>query len=230
LRPLDHPGWAAVAGGVAGAAVAVALGLAGLLQRPAPSPPPPVTAAAATDFLAVWRAHLLASWAVVQVERRTFASGSSVTFEIHAAQRPPDSLEIEGTTISGRQGSTDFACATSPRTGRLLCRKVESAVTWEQYVDSYVAAVRAQISGPDALYGVARGGHGCFVFEPIVPPANLPVLFGRGARYCFDAPTGALVSSTVEVVGAVDTLTTIDLHAPATTSDLKLPAGATFGS
>ena len=229
MRPLDHPGWAAVAGGLAGAVIAAAVSLAGLPHRPTPAPPPPVTASAASAFLDVWRAHLLASWSVVQIERRTFPSGSSVSFEIHSAQRPPDSLETAGGTVSGRQGSTQFACATSPRTGHLLCRKVASGVTWQQYVDGYVAALRAQITGPRALFGVAAVAHDCFVFEPIVTPAELPVLFGRGARYCFDAPTGALVCSAVNVVGAVDTLTTIELRSPATTSDLVLPAGATFG-
>jgi hypothetical protein len=230
VRPLDHPLWTAIGAGVAGAVIAAVLLATGFLDRAGPPPPPPPTPGAASAFLTAWRAHLLGSWAVVQVEQRTFPSGSSVSFDIRSAQNPPDSLETEGGTASGRQGSTQFACATSPRTGRLLCRRVQSETTWEQYVDSYMAAVRAQISGPTALYGVAETGHGCFVFEAIVPPAHLPVLFGRSARYCIDATTGALISSTVDVVGAVDTLSTIDLHSPATASDLKLPAGATFGS
>ena len=229
MRPLDRPGLAAAAGGVAGAVIAAVLGVTGLLDRAPPAPPPPATVSAASAFIAAWRAHLLASWSVVQVERRTFPSGQSVSFEIRSAQRPPDSLETAGGTVSGRRDSTEFACATSPRTGHLLCRQVAGDQTWAQYVDSYVAAVTAQVSGPHALYGVARAGHDCFVFEPIVAPAKLPVLFGRGARYCFDPPTGALVSSVVDVVGAVDTLTTIDLRSPATASDLALPAGATFG-
>jgi len=229
MRPLDHPGWTAVVGGLAGAVIAAVLGVAGLLDRGSPSPPPPASASAAQDYVAAWRSHLLASWAVVQEARRTFPSGASVGFEIHSAQRPPDSLEIESSTISGRQDSVRFACATSPRTGRVLCRKVAAGTTWDQDVDASVAAVGAQVIGPHALYGVAETGHGCFVLEAVVPTAEIPVVLPRGARYCFDGATGALVSSRVQVVGAVDTLTTIDLHAPATASDLALPAGATFG-
>ena len=60
-----------------------------------------MTGADAVDgFLAAWRAHLMASWSVDEIDERTTAKGAVVRFEVHQAQNPPDSIEIGNGTVS----------------------------------------------------------------------------------------------------------------------------------
>jgi hypothetical protein len=51
------------------------------------------------------------------------------------------------------------------------------------------------------------------------------VVLGRGATFCLDLATGALRSSEVERIGAVDRVTVVAAHAPSSAADLALPYG-----
>jgi hypothetical protein len=218
---LDRPLLTALVGAVAGAAASAGLVLSGALSPP---PPPPNAAPA---FLAAWRAHLLASWSVDELEQRTTASGT-IRFVLHEAQRPPDSVSIGGATIDARRGSTLIACATPPGATHPLCREQATTLTWAQMAEERVATIRATVAGPRRVYRVVATGPGCFRLDLVVPPALLAPAVPIQARYCFDSRTNALRSSTVRLADATDVITARSIRAPATDADLALPADATY--
>jgi hypothetical protein len=224
---LDRPGWSAVVGGVAGVVATVALGVAGWLPSAAPpsaaAPPPPDTAAA---FVAAWQAHLQADWSVDEIDQRTTTSGASISFQIHHAQAPPDSLETGGGTVAARIGAVEVACGAGANGTGYACRSAPAPRSWQAEVDAEIAGLRAAVIGPEAVFAVSTDGRGCWTLSLRVPAATVPVLLGRGATYCLDPTTLALRSSVVHQVGAVDRVNTVVTHAPATAADLALPAGA----
>ena len=234
-RVTDHPGWSAALGAVVGALVVSALAALGALPSiPAPSRPVAaggavgdVAGSPAAAFLAAWRAHLAASWSVDEIDERTAASGAVIRFEIHRAQHPPDSVVVGNGTVAARRGSTELACG--PGAGAALaCRSAPARLTWAQDVDAQVAALRAELVGPRAVYRVGGAGDGCWTLSVVVPSAAVPVVLGLGATYCLDTTTWALRSSVIRRVGAVDRVTVASAHAPATAADLALPPGAAF--
>ncbi len=181
----------------------------------------------ATAFVAAWRAHLGSSWAVDEIDERTAASGAVIRFEIHRAQDPPDSLVLGNGTVAARRGPTELACGPGTGTG-LACRSAPARLSWAQDVDAQVAALDAELFGPRAVYRVSAAGQGCWTLSLAVPSAAVPVVLGLGATYCLDTATWALRSSVVHRVGAVDRVTVVSAHAPATAADLALPPGAAF--
>jgi len=237
----DHPAWSAVAGAATGAVIALALGLGGLLPSaggasPADgagggaAPATTVTGADAVDgFLAAWRAHLMASWSVDEIDQRTTAKGAVVRFEVHQAQNPPDSIEIGNGTVSARRGATEVACGPAPSGTGLTCRSAPSPLTWSQSVDRQLALLRTDLSGPAPYYRVTGTPDGCWSLTLAVPPSAAPVAIGLGSTYCLDPATLALRSSRVQRAGAVDVVSVTDAHAPATAADLALPANVTTG-
>jgi hypothetical protein len=228
---LEHPGWSAAVGAVAGVVVAVALGVAGWLP-PAPSPaaasrpraggPDPATA-----FVAAWQAHLLGDWSVDEVDQRTADTGATLSFQIHHAQAPPDSLETGGGTVNARVGGLDVACGPGASGSGYVCRSAPAPRSWQQDVAEQMAGLRAVVLGPEAVFVVTNDGPGCWTLALRVPAATVSVVLGRGATYCLDPATGALRSSVVHEDGAVDRVTAVVTHAPARPADLALPPGAT---
>jgi len=220
---LARPWLSALLGLVGGVAVSVGLGLAGLLPsssvRPAPVP------SAADAFLSRWRAHLEASWSVQEVEERTTGAGARLRVAVHEAQRPPDSVRLGLGSVDGRRGSTVIACATAAGGDQPACRSAPAPGGWQETVDRQMAGLRRDLTGPEPVYVVQADGTDCFRFVVRDPTAALPVTFGRGARYCLDPVTAALLLSRVERAGAVDTITAIEHHAPATDADLAFPSG-----
>ncbi len=220
-----------MAGGVTGAALSALLGVAGVLpstSRP-PAPPAPSPAGSPADaFLAAWRAHLSASWSVDEVDERTTDSGATIRYDIHDAQRPPDSLETSGGTVAARRGGVVLACGPAPSGTGLVCRSVPAPRTWQQDVDQQISNLAAAVTGPRAVFRVSAAGPGCWTLTLALPATVVPVQLGRGAGYCLDPTTWALRSSLVRRVGAVDRATTVASHAPATDADLALPPGATI--
>lgn len=226
MRLLDHPGWSAVTGAVVGLVVVGVL----VLTEPGPPPPPAgPTAAAAADFLTAWRAHLLATWSVTQVEERVTTSGATLRIALHEAQRPPDRVREGGAAIEARRGSTLIACAVPPGGDHPVCRQAPTRQTWAEAADAEMVILGRLVSGAQPVYAVTARPGGCFDLALRRPPESVPVSLGRGSQYCIDAATGAVTSSRVQRVGAVDTVTTTEFHAPARDVDLGLPTDATFG-
>lgn len=183
--------------------------------------------APADAFLAAWRAHLSSTWSVDQVGDRTTDAGAHLRLAVHEAQRPPDRVRTGLGSVDARRGSTLIACASASSVP--LCRTERASGSWQEAADAEISGLRGALTGNTAVYSVAASGPGCFQFTLRRPAAVVPVTFGRGARYCLDPSSGAVLSSTVERVGAVDTLTTVEHHSPATDADLALPTDARYG-
>jgi len=211
--------------------VSALLWAAGWPSPPGPAPagpasPPP--SAATTAFLTGWRAHLSSSWSVDQVVERRADSGATLSFAVHEAQRPPDSVRVGLGTVSARQGSTQLACGPT-RGSQTVCRRLPAPTTWAATVDSQLAALAALVEGPSAVYRVTTDRAGCFMLALVVPPAQVPVSLERAATYCLDPASGALLSARIQRDGATDVTTTTAHHAPAVDADLALPAGVVIG-
>src|SRR6516225_4599503 len=86
----------------------------GLLDRPGWS--------AVVGGVAAGQAHLQADWSVDEIDQRTTASGASISFQIHHAQAPPDSLETGGGTVAARQGDEEVACGPGSTGTGYVCR------------------------------------------------------------------------------------------------------------
>jgi hypothetical protein len=224
---LEHPGWSAAVGAVAGVALAVVLGVAGWLPSSSSSPPAAGPPDPATAFVAAWQAHLMGDWSVDEVDQRTAATGATISFQIHHAQAPPDSLETGGGTVAARQGDQEVACGPGSTGNGYVCRSAPAPRSWRQEVELEMVGLRAAVLGPEAVFSVNDDGPGCWTLSLRVPAVTVSVLLGRGATYCLDPTTWALRSSVVHEAGAVDRVTTVVTHAPATPADLALPAGAT---
>jgi hypothetical protein len=229
VRVGEHPLWCAAGGAVLGALATMGLALAGALPS-APRPGAPGGAPSAADgFLSAWRAHLMASWSVDEVDTRTTAAGARLSFDVHDAQAPPDSLLVGNGTVSARRGDVELACGPGRAGQQYACRAARAARSWAQDVDDQVAALRADVEGPLAFYRVEGAGAGCWSLVLVKPAQAVPVVAGRGATFCLDPGTGALRSSEVDRVGAVDRVTVVRAHAPAGAADLALPAGVGSG-
>jgi hypothetical protein len=170
----------------------------------------------------------MANWSVDEIDERTTTSGAVVRFQIHSAQAPPDSVLVGNGTVAARRGSVQLACGPGAGGVGFTCRSAAAPLTWQQDVDRQLAALASEVSGTRAVYNVTAGVSGCWSLVLKVPSAVVPVVLGRGATYCLDAATGVLRSSVIERVGAVDRVTAVSFHSPATTADLALPAGATI--
>jgi hypothetical protein len=195
---------------------------------PQPAPPAPASRALAEEFLAAWRAHLMASWSVDEVTERTTTAGATVRFDVHEAQAPPDSVLIGNGTVAARRGAVQLACGPGGTGRGLTCRSAPAPLSWQRDADRRVAALRAEMEGPGAVYRVQQGAPGCWVLVLSSATHVVPVALGRAATFCLDPATGALRSSEVHRVGAVDRVVVVSTHAPATAADLALPPGASI--
>ena len=230
MRLRDHPVRWAVGAAALGGLAALGMALSGALPSTGPALPHPVAAstsdpAAAEAFLGAWRAHLMGSWSVDELDERTTTAGKRISFEVHDAQSPPYSVLVGNGTVAARQGELQVACGPGSRGQPYACRSVPAARTWAQDVDQQLAALRADLVGPGAVYAVRAAGAGCWSLV-LLHPAQTSVIAGRGATFCLDLATGALRSSEVQRDGAIDRVTVVTTHVPATAADLALPTGA----
>ncbi|GAC1542232.1 MAG: hypothetical protein NVS3B12_30160 [Acidimicrobiales bacterium] len=227
-RLLDHPSWTAALSALLGVSVCGFLFAADIPAASRRAEPVMTSPKAAADFLVAWRAHLLASWSVDQVEERTTTSGATLRFTLHEAQRPPDRVRLGGGATEARRGFTLIACAVPPQGDHPVCRQAPTRRTWRDDVERDMTTLQGLVEGPGSVYGVLAPSPGCWDLILRRPQESVPVVLGRGSQYCLDLATGELLSSRVQRVGAVDRVTTVARHAPATDADLALPADATY--
>ena len=189
-----------VAGVVVGTAAAVGLATSGALDGGAGSADTRSTIAEqrardADLFTAAWRRSRLATYAVTSTFRRTLAGGGGFTGEVTTAQRPPDRLERQFGSVSGRFNGRIVLCATTGG-GRYRCDSSRARRSYRASVDHDVDTLRSYFDGPAPLYLVDAEGHGCFALSQF---RSLPAPpFGTSARFCFDPQTGAPLSTRVD--------------------------------
>jgi len=184
----------------------------------APRPRP----SAADAYLAAWRRSQLGTWRVVlRWERR--AGGGRLDDVIRIAQRPPDRLVIGAGSVNARRDGRRLACAAGSD-GRLLCRDAGGAPPYEQQVDQQEAVLRQQLAGPEALYTVGRAGSSCYDLRLRFLRFPAPP-YGRRARFCFDAATGAPTLLDIDRTEGNDRQAAVQVSGRVTDDDLSLPAG-----
>src|SRR4029077_13046921 len=133
----------------------------------------------AEAFLAAWRAHLMASWSVDEVDERTTPWGATLGFAVHEAQSPPDSVMVGNGTVSARRGQVQVACGPGAKGQPYACRTAPAPLSWEQDVDRQVAALRAEVGGPGPSSAAQRAGPGCWTRVRPQPSQDVPVVLGR---------------------------------------------------
>ncbi|HEY2430642.1 MAG TPA: hypothetical protein VGI06_17025, partial [Acidimicrobiales bacterium] len=156
------------------------------------------------------------------------AAGATIRFQVHEAQRPPDSVRTGGGTVDARRGSVLIACSTPAGGSHPVCREGPAPGTWRQVVDAQIAGLRPFLTGPLRVYRVVALARDCFRLDLVVRATRLPPALALGARYCIDPGTQAVLSSSQRLAAAVITITATSVHGPATDADLALPAGATY--
>jgi hypothetical protein len=214
-------GWAVIGGLVIGVAAAAAVASTtggGKATKPA------VRAAAdgAARYIGDWRRSELGTWKVVLHWQRT-AGGSRLDDEIHTAQRPPDRLSIALGSVDARLGNRRLACAEGPD-GHLKCRDAGAAPPWNQDVSAGEAVLRQQLLGPDRIYDVTATSTHCYDLRlrltyPVPP-------YGRRARFCFDADSGAPTLRDVDRAEGRDVQRAVSVSGHVTDADLAPPPGA----
>lgn len=174
-------------------------------------------------FLVAWERSLTGTWAMTAVFTRTAPGVRVEPLPARMAQRPPDRLSAQFGSIEGRLGGRIVGCAPGPD-GALHCRDGGPAPAFDVEVDAEVdrlAKMLGRAGSEFPLYEVADEGSGCFslalVFDLPAPP------YGTGARFCFDAATGAPVLVEVRRAEATDRRVASQLRAALTDEDLRLP-------
>jgi hypothetical protein len=199
---------AAVAGAVVGVLVAVVVARA-LGPEPAPSP------AAAAAFLDAWARHRTATYVAEGTFTRTLDGEPALESAVRTVQRPPDRLELQPGSATGRLGGRRVACAVEDD-GSLSCRTGERVGPYEDAVAREVAILRDQVEGPRRVYDVTEDGD-CFVLELGAG--------GERSTYCFDGATGALVRSRIERGRLADTVVMTSVRPEVTDEDLSAVTG-----
>lgn len=177
---------------------------------------------ASEAFLEAWARSRTATYAAEGVFTRSLDGEPALSAEVRTAQRPPDRLEVRPGSATGRQGGRRLACALEEG-GTLACRTGEPVGPYEDAVEREVALLREQVQGPARVYDVRAAGDGCFTLVPT--RAGAAGQYGSRAEFCFDATTGALVSSRVERGRAVDEVEMDEIRTEVTDEDLGTGQG-----
>ena len=201
--------------GAAAAWVVLATGWPARHERSARAPD------ASSAYIAAWRRSQLGTWKVTLRWDRV-AGGGHLAESVRIAQRPPDRLDEGGGNVQARRGDRQLACAAG-EDGRLRCRDAGPAPPYEQQVDDGVALLRSQLMGPTRLYDVRKDLAGCFVLQLRVRYPAPP--YGRRARLCFDAATGAPTLIEVDRVEGRDRQQAVAVSGSVADADLAPPPG-----
>lgn len=160
---------------------------------------------AASELVAAWERSLEATFLRTGTfERRSEITGAVISSEDVLAQRPPRRIHRQLGGVDGRDDRRAVLCPSVPEGGRGPARCSFSDPTlpsYEEDMESVVAALRSLVEGADPVYAVERAGEGCFDLAQQRVEPRAP--FGVGARFCFDAATGAPTDSRVRYAGGI---------------------------
>lgn len=175
---------------------------------------------AAAGFLAAYERSRTATFVVVQRFTRTAAGGGELTSTRRLVQRPPeDRLLVGGGAAEGRVGGRLVSCTTAAG-GEADCVDRGPAPGYGADVAAELADLRRLVDGDAAPYAVTEDGDGCFVL--VLAAAFPSPTYGRRARFCFDAGTGAPSLVEIERDEATDRTRTLEVRGTVTDGDLAL--------
>lgn len=212
-------GWLAVAV-YAGALVAVAVTTPSGDLRPGDRPG---DGGAVTEFIDAWeRARTATFVRFGTFERRSSLTGAEIASEDVLAQDPPRRLHRQLGGVDGRDDDRLITCPAGPGGSGEPCQLGDpGGPTYDESVESEVAGLRSILLGAAPLYAVERADEaGCFELAQQRVDPRAP--FGRQARFCFDAATGAPTNSRVEYeAGIVEVLAVTEVRAEVAEADLR---------
>jgi hypothetical protein len=172
---------------------------------------------AAEDLLAAYERSRTATYVIVETFERRLLDGRTFSSDIVTAQRPPDRLIIDGSTISGIRDGQRLACARAAD-DELRCRRAPAPNAFEEAVAQDVALFRALITGPRAAYEARHAASGCFELRLRARLLSPP--YGEDALMCFDEATGAPRSTRIRRTQSTDTRDTVSIRSDVTDRDL----------
>ena len=158
---------------------------------------------AVEDFVAAWERSRQATFVRSGTyERRSEQTGATITSEDVLAQRPPQRLHRQLGGVNGRDDRQAIVCPAEPDGESAECTLGRPAgPTYDEDVASEVAALRTLVEGASPVYAVERVDDACFALAQLRAEPRAP--FGRDARFCFDAATGAPTDSRVRYAGGI---------------------------
>lgn len=199
MGSIRTPIGATLAGLVVGTALAVGLVSSGTLRVPIARD----TTDASAAFLSAWERSRTGTFVVDSQFRRTLADGRTLFSSSQLVQRPPDRILRQFGGIDGQIDGHPVICSTD-QNGNFSCVTGEMTVPpAEDALAKELEALRSYFTTPDPpLYRVTRAPEeGCFdLVQQIVYPDPT---YGRAARFCFDAETGAMRSVEQHFEGGV---------------------------
>ncbi len=161
---------------------------------------------AAGELVVAWERSLRATFLRSGTfERRSESTGAVISSPDVLAQRPPQRLRRQLGGVDGRDDRRAILCPSAPDGddgGRPRCSLTGPTLpSYEDDVETDVAALRTLVQGPSPLYAVRRAGDECFDLAQQRVEPRAP--FGVEARFCFDAETGAPIDSRVRYAGGI---------------------------
>ena len=177
----------------------------------------------AEQFVEAWERSRMGTYvASGTFERTSSVTGARVASKDVVAQLPPRRLHRQLGGVDGRDDDRSVFCPV-PSAGEIgpsVCRLGEpGGPTFRESVMTEIAALRAMVTSPGALYTVAETSAGCFSLKQIRVEPRAP--FGIRARFCFDPLTGARSASRVEYgEGIVEVIVVTSIRAEVQEADL----------
>ena len=165
----------------------------------------PDDGAAAAAFIDAWERGRNATFLRTGTyERRSDVTGSAISSEDVLAQRPPRRLHRQLGGIDGRDDRRTLSCPSTPSGDPPAdCTLGDpGGPSYAEDVEREVAALQTLLGGPTPVYAVGAGPEpGCYELVLLRVEPRAP--FGREARFCFDAATGAPTNSRVAYEGGI---------------------------
>jgi len=136
-------------------------------------------------------------------ERRSDATGATISSEDVLAQRPPQRLHRQLGGVDGRDDRRVIVCPSTPGDDDPAeCTFGDPAgPSYAEDVAGEVAGLRSLLEGDAPVYAVERLDDGCFELAQLRTEPRAP--FGIDARFCFDGETGAPTDSRVRYAGDI---------------------------
>jgi hypothetical protein len=210
---------ATLAGIAVGSVIAVVLVAGGTLRVPVERD----YTDASADFLRAWERSRAGTFVVDSEFRRTLADGRTLFSSSQLVQRPPDRILRQFGGIDGQIDGHPVICSTDQKDDYSCITGTMTVPSGEEALATELDTFRAYFTTPDPpLYKVIHApDDGCF--ELIQQIAYPDPTYGRYAKMCFDAATGAMRSLERRLDGGVvETLDAVGIRTEVTGNDFNL--------